>query len=171
MCTGVLFSFSFFWRWYFLHKTTQSHCLCICRYWVPPRVSKHAKWDAGGRTLQWGSHTVHQRAGPPERGKTSCHLQSVSVALVFTSCFSTFHFYSWLDSACDVWSRRSFCDTYLSVLFLVCLLIAVFTWNAQTHIFVLYSELMAICFSYSMNNGHTNYMSKLRNHRYDGSDT
>lgn len=36
------------------------------------QLQKFARRDAGGRTLQRGSHAVHQGAGAAERGKPDC---------------------------------------------------------------------------------------------------
>ncbi len=147
-------------------KVTVVHCLCVCRYRVSPRVSEHARWDAGGRAIQWASHNLHQRAGSSERGKAPSYL-----LLSFRACFTS---WSWYDSACDVWSRRSFCDNYLPVFFLVFLFTSVLVhlrYSSTLAVFcLLFRERLSGCFRYSMNNGHRNYMSKLRNRRCDGSD-
>ena len=61
----------FFWLAAVLTFNSCNHVV-FSRYRMPTQFQEYARGDAGGWTLQWRSHAVHQRAGAAERGKQAC---------------------------------------------------------------------------------------------------
>ena len=110
---------------WFAAMLTLAILLSLARYWMSTQFQEFAWGDAGGWTLQWRGHAVHQRAGAAKRGKQySSSFRPRSHHFQYFQCTwnSTFYFHTYSPSlVCFVHKiilvqrcGKNFCYTFIN---------------------------------------------------------